>query len=118
MHKNIFYINFSWYNRAVFLKLSSLRGMNMSLDSNQDLPTIKNKSQAQKLLSVAGLAGTIILENGGEVYRAEDTVTRICESRKNIRNVDVFSTPTAIFVSLNFQGEIITNLRRTKISSI
>src|SRR5699024_5336722 len=83
-----------------------------------DLPTIKNKSQAQKLLSVAGLAGTIILENGGEVYRAEDTVTRICESRKNIRNVDVFSTPTAIFVSLNFQGEIITNLRRTKISSI
>lgn len=75
---------------------------------------MENKEDAHKILSIASLAGTIILENGGEVYRAEDTVTRICESRENINNVDVFATPNALFVSFNFKGDIITNLRRSK----
>lgn len=90
----------------------------MDLNISKNISAIQNKSEAQKLLSIASLAGRIILENGGEVYRAEDTVIRICESRENIRSVDAFSTPTAIFISLNFQGEIITNLKRTKTSSI
>lgn len=75
---------------------------------------MENKEDAHKILSIASLAGTIILENGGEVYRAEDTVTRICESRKNVNDVDAFATPNALFVSFNFKGDIITNLRRSK----
>lgn len=79
---------------------------------------MERKEDAHMILSIATLAGTIILENGGEVYRAEDTVTRICESRKNINDVDVFATPNVLFVSFNFMGDVITNLKRSKNSSI
>lgn len=79
---------------------------------------MERKEDAHTILSIATLAGTIILENGGEVYRAEDTVTRICQSRENINDVDVFATPNALFVSFNFKGDIITNLRRSKNPSI
>lgn len=79
---------------------------------------IKRKEDAHMILSIATLAGTIILENGGEVYRAEDTVTRICESRGNINDIDVFATPNVLFVSFNFMGDVITNLRRSKNPSI
>lgn len=79
---------------------------------------IVKKEDAHMILSIATLAGTIILENGGEVYRAEDTVTRICKSRGNIRDVDVFATSNVMFVSFNFMGDVITNLRRSKNSSI
>lgn len=75
---------------------------------------MERKEDAHMILSIATLAGTIILENGGEVYRAEDTVTRICESRENIEDVDVFATPNVLFVSFNFMGDVITNLRRSK----
>ena len=36
--------------------------------------------KASKVLEVATYAGRIILENGGETYRVEDTVCRICEA--------------------------------------
>lgn len=75
---------------------------------------MENKEEAHRLLTIAALAGIIILENGGEVYRAEDTATRICESKENIRDVDIFAMPNAIFVSVNFKGDVITNLRRAK----
>lgn len=79
---------------------------------------MERKEDAHKVLSIATLAGIIVLENGGEVYRAEDTVTRICESRENISDVDVFATPNALFVSFNFMGDIITNIKRAKNPSI
>lgn len=73
---------------------------------------------AHTVLSIATLAGIIMLENGGEVYRAEDTVTRICESRENIKDVDVFATPNVLFVAFNFLGDIITNVKRVRNPSI
>src|SRR5699024_7483400 len=75
---------------------------------------MEKKEDAHKILSIATLVGTIILENGGEIYRAEDTVTRICKSRENIKDIDVFATHNALFVSFNFMGDVITNLRRVK----
>lgn len=75
---------------------------------------MKRKEDAHAVLSIATLAGTIILENGGEVYRAEDTATRICESKENIKNVEVFATSNVLFVSVNFKGDIITNVIRVK----
>lgn len=75
---------------------------------------VGKKADAHRILSIATLAGTIILENGGEVYRAEDTVTRICQSREDINDVDVFATPNVLFVSFNFMGNVVTNIKRAK----
>ena len=58
----------------------------------------------KKVLMLALYAGEIMMRNGAEIYRVEDTITRICRSC-NIDNVEVFATPTGIFLSLDKGGE-------------
>ncbi|HSH34748.1 threonine/serine exporter family protein [Schnuerera sp.] len=77
-----------------------------------------NRSEVKKLLLLAILAGKTMLRNGAETYRAEDTIERICKSRYNIKYADAFATPTGIFASLEFDGEIITYLIRVKSTKI
>lgn len=47
---------------------------------------------------ILSLAGRIILENGGETYRAEDTVTRMAQAM-GMTEVDVFGIPSGLFIS-------------------
>lgn len=73
-----------------------------------------NRKEAKKLLLLASLTGKIMLKNGAETYRVEDTIERICKSRMNIKYADAFVTPTGIFVSLEYEGEMMTYLIRVK----
>lgn len=73
-----------------------------------------NNNKLRKLLILASLAGEIMLQNGGETYRVEDTIVRICRSRKAIKYVDVFVIPTGIFISIDYNGELISYLKRIK----
>lgn len=59
------------------------------------------------------LAGRIILENGGETYRAEDTVMRMARSL-GLSEPDAFGIPSGLFIS--FTDEI--GERRTSISRV
>lgn len=52
-----------------------------------------------KILHIATLAGRIILENGGETYRVEETINRICTAF-GMEDADSFVTPTGIMVSV------------------
>lgn len=70
------------------------------------------KKEVRRLLILAILAGRIMLKNGAETYRVEDTIVRICKSRKNIKYVEAFVTPTGIFVSLEHGEDIISYLQR------
>ena len=47
---------------------------------------------------ILSLAGRVILENGGETYRAEDTVTRMAHAL-GMTEVDVFGIPSGLFIS-------------------
>ena len=58
----------------------------------------------KKILMVAVYAAEIMMKSGAEIYRVEDTVTRICTAGR-ISNVEVFATPTGIFVSLDSGNE-------------
>ena len=58
----------------------------------------------KKILMVAVYAAEIMMKSGAEIYRVEDTVTRICTAGR-INNVEVFATPTGIFVSLDSGNE-------------
>lgn len=51
-----------------------------------------------KILHIATYAGQIILENGGETYRVEETISRICKSF-GIEVAEGFVTPTGIMAS-------------------
>ena len=61
------------------------------------------------LLSVA--AGKLMLENGAETYRVEDTIEIMCRS-KGVSEVQTFVIPTGIFISIDHNGEIYTFIER------
>ncbi|WP_090553290.1 threonine/serine exporter family protein [Natronincola ferrireducens] len=75
----------------------------------------------KKILVLALYAGEIILKNGGETYRVEDTIMRICKSR-GFSYVDSYVTPTGIFVSVDNksenQDEILSYVKRIKSRTI
>lgn len=58
----------------------------------------------KKILIMALFAGEIMMKSGAEIYRVEDTVTRICKAC-GIPYVEVFATMTGIFASLDEGSE-------------
>lgn len=54
----------------------------------------------KNVLMLALKAGEILLMSGSEIYRVEDTVSRICKVY-GIPYVEVFATTTGIFISLD-----------------
>ncbi|OLS01682.1 threonine/serine exporter family protein [Tissierella creatinophila] len=75
---------------------------------------IKNRKDVQKLSTLAIFAGKTMLSNGAETYRVEDTINRICSSKENIKEVDSFVTQSGFFLTLEYEGEIFTYLKRVK----
>lgn len=64
-----------------------------------------------EMLQVACLAGKIMLENGGEVYRAELLVSHVCAAF-GAPACECFATPTAIIVTVMEEGAPRTLMRR------
>ncbi|MCK8817432.1 threonine/serine exporter family protein [Natroniella sulfidigena] len=54
----------------------------------------------KEILNIAAYAGNIILSNGAETYRAEETITLICKAY-GMKYVDSLVTPTGIFISID-----------------
>ena len=54
-------------------------------------------------LRLAETAGRVMLENGAETYRAEETVIHVCRSM-GLPDVQVLVIPTGIFLTLRDQG--------------
>lgn len=54
----------------------------------------------KQILQLAVRAGKLMMQSGAEIYRVEETVTRICNAY-GIPNVEVFAIPTGIIVSLD-----------------
>ena len=75
---------------------------------------ITSFKEAVVLSELAAAAGAIMLANGAEIYRVEDTVERIIRSKQSIKDVDVFSSFNVIIISFSYEGEIHTNMRRVK----
>lgn len=59
---------------------------------------IVTDEQKNEILRIALYAGEIMLKNGAETYRVEDTVIRICDA-KGLKYVNAFVTPTVIMIS-------------------
>lgn len=56
------------------------------------------------LLKVIKLAAQIIIENGGEIYRAEETIKFICKSF-DVQEIESVATPTGIYITISLNGE-------------
>lgn len=75
---------------------------------------IKTLEEAVILSEIASSTGALMLANGAEIYRVEDTVERIIRSKEAIKDVDVFSSYNMIMISFSYKGEIHTNMRRVR----
>jgi uncharacterized membrane protein YjjP (DUF1212 family) len=62
-----------------------------------------------KILHVATFAGQIILESGGETYRVEETIWRICKAF-GVEHADSFVTPTGIMATVSDEDHKTTSL--------
>ena len=60
--------------------------------------SIMTEDNKKQILRIALYAGEILLRNGAETYRVEETIEKICKS-KNLKYVNTFVTPTGIFIS-------------------
>lgn len=60
--------------------------------------TFDNKEYKMKTLKLALYLGELLMKNGAETYRVEDSVIRICKSR-GYNYINCFSTPTVIIIS-------------------
>lgn len=76
-----------------------------------------SKIQIKEILNIALYAGKIMLESGAETYRVEDTIKRICQS-KNIIDTEVFVIPTGIFLSVHYNDEVYSYIKRIKSTTI
>jgi uncharacterized membrane protein YjjP (DUF1212 family) len=71
-----------------------------------------------KIGHIAVEAGRIILENGGETYRVEDTIIRICAAF-GVRHADSFVTPTGIMMSvIDKNGMTISIIKRIRTRTV
>lgn len=78
---------------------------------------IRDRNEVKRLVLLATMAGKIMIQNGAETYRVEDTIERICESQ-DIRYADAFVLPTGIFVSLEYDDDMFTYFSRVNSTQI
>ncbi len=63
------------------------------------------------LMDTALLAGVIILESGGETFRAEETVVNFCYAC-GCSSASSIAFPTGIFITVDIDGETVSAMRR------
>lgn len=72
------------------------------------------KARAERILDLSARMGMLLMENGGEVYRAEDTMQRVCRSAEGIENIEALATPGWLILTVKASGETYTTMRRVK----
>lgn len=67
-----------------------------------------------EIIQVAAFAGKIILENGAETYRVEETISRICMAF-GLDEAESFVMPTGIIISItDKKGDTVSIVKRIK----
>lgn len=74
--------------------------------------SINSDYEAKKLLNFSIKFSYSLLYNGGEVYRVEDSINRICKSFQNIKAVNTFALSNMVMISFVYNGTNYTSMRR------
>jgi uncharacterized membrane protein YjjP (DUF1212 family) len=72
------------------------------------------KAATEKILDLSGRMGLLLMNNGGEVQRAEDIMHRVCLSSKEITSADALATPGWVIITVHAHGQSFTSMTRTK----
>ncbi|MBN2897139.1 MAG: threonine/serine exporter family protein [Clostridia bacterium] len=71
----------------------------------------------ETILDIALTLGTGLMENGGETYRAEDTIERVCHAM-GCESIEVFAIPTGVILTVRYNNILYTRLQRVHKSTI
>ena len=75
---------------------------------------VMEKKPGSPCMDALQLAGKIIMENGGETYRAEETINRMGRGF-GLDQVDSFAVPSGLFISYkDDNGDPVTSVRRVR----
>ncbi len=89
------------------VRLTDMVYLKKQLDSEIDV---------KKVVDLALEAGKILLKNGAEIFRVEETMTRICQ-RFHVDYVDTFTMSHAIFITAEKgMNEVYTKVRQVPLS--
>lgn len=78
---------------------------------------LDSEVDVKKVVNLALEAGRILLKNGGEIFRVEETIMHIC-SRFHVDKVDIFTLSHAIFISAeNGAKEVYTKVKHVPLSA-
>ena len=66
-----------------------------------------------RILVFASRAGKLMLQSGGEIYRVEETVCRICKSF-GVDDVDAVASPTSVILSVIIDGKVYSICKRIR----
>lgn len=72
---------------------------------------MENRQDSKKILNLAVSTGEVLLKNGGEIYRVQETVGRILESY-GIGDYNVFVVTNGIFATVHEQQEDASSMVR------
>ena len=76
----------------------------------------RTQDDVKRVVDMALEAGRILLRNGGEIFRVEETITRICH-HFGVEHVDIFTLSHGIFVSAeNEKGNAYTKVKHIPLS--
>lgn len=74
---------------------------------------ITNKMSAEHFMKLAMRTGELLLINGAEIYRVEDTVSRILSTGNLVDEIEVATTYSSIMISFYYNGYI-TSIKKIK----
>jgi len=102
--------NIDFYRKCGFTDswtATEMQYLKMTLDTIIDI---------KEVVDMALEAGRILLKNGAEIFRVEETITRICH-RFHVDKVDVFTLSHAIFISAeDRKGHTYTRVKNVPLS--
>lgn len=75
---------------------------------------VKSNKEAQMVMQIAMDAGEMMLTNGAEIYRVEDSMERMLSSCVNLEEIEVVCTYSSIISSFNYENDIITKITKIK----
>lgn len=99
-------------------KIAKIEKMNEKKNQKEkkNRPECQTQGDVKRVVDMALEAGRILLRNGGEIFRVEETITRIC-NHFGVEHVDIFTLSHGIFVSAeNEKGDAYTKVKHIPLS--
>ena len=90
--------------------------MHSVLNEREEYIENQEETSLKQVVDLALEAGMVLLKNGAEIFRVEETIHRICR-RFHVDQVDVFTLSHGLFITADNGREVYTRVKHVPLSS-